>query len=521
MTELTPSNAPLPRKPRHERHQDPPTRIRNLVYQVFPDRFSASSGDPLQQERPRDIHPHLWHAGGHLNGVRARIPYLQSLGVDAVYLTPIQPAPSNHKYDATSLLGVDERFGGIPALLGLADDLRQESMGLILDAVFNHVGSQHDWVKEVLLNPRSPRALWFRQDAHTPEGMAFWRGHRSLPELDTAQSPVIQHIVDDPDGPVQYWLNHGITGFRIDCANDLGWDFCRRITQATASRRNRDPSIGCDGVIGEVMAFAASFTRRGRLDGIMNYWFREAVLGWLSGNLPTSQVQGIFEVMFRQFHHRSLIRSWNILSSHDTPRIANILPLESQRLVAFGLQFFLPGIPVLYYGEEVGMSGGADPANRLPMDWSAVDCPSDNQPSLSTAIRLMANLRRRYPVVKQGRVQVCPSDVHSGVLSFVRYNPACPVDFAILVASGPETDPRKSQTIFVPCDGMFDGLPLVDALHSQPTTQLVAKAGTIRIPSMSPNSVALYVPDPKLKSGYTFFKPCWYPNSSDRRKESP
>jgi alpha-glucosidase len=431
------------------------------------------------------------------------------MGADAIYLTPIQPAPSNHKYDADSYIGVDENLGGDEAFQRLVECTRQAKMGLIMDGVFNHVGYRHQWAVEA--REKRGRQNWFRPHPDNPETPCCWRGSRNLPELDTENPEVINALLYSDSGPFQYWSARGVTGWRLDCANDLGMDFCRIVT--SLARQIRASTGGLDdGVIGEVMAFAAQWTARGTLDGVMNYWFRETVLGLLTGQISPAMAREAFLIAFRSFSLAGLLRSWNMLSSHDTPRLAHLLPRESQRRVAFAMQYFLPGVPLLYYGEELGMQGGPDPDNRRPMDWSALD-PGATEPPLVSYLRQLAQIRSENPVLREGGVRPCIADAASGLLAFLRYNARNFTDFAVLIIN-PTDEPTPANTlVFVPSEGMFDGLPLVNQIPGNSPDIVTAKSGTLQVRHFPPMSAALYLPAPNTISGYSFHKPCYRKSS--------
>jgi alpha-glucosidase len=264
-----------------------------------------------------------------------------------------------------------------------------------------------------------------------------------------------------------------------------------------------------DGVIGEVMAFAASWTREGVLDGVMNYWFRETVLALLTGRLSSEAAERAIQIQLNQFPAAGLQRSWNILSSHDTPRLATLLPQESQRRVALALQFFLPGIPVLYYGEELGMHGGPDPDNRRPMDWSEADRTRPSPGNLTPWIQRLAKLRTEQTVLKSGEVRFGISNASSGLLTILRQNPDNPTDFAVLVVNPSDKACGAEETVLIPCEGMFDALPMVNALSDNRLDSVVAQSGSIRLRYFPAMSAALFLPAPGSIPAYNFFKPCW------------
>src|SRR5262245_38498453 len=200
-----------------------------VVYQIFVDRFASAD----RALHPIDEGGEHWtaHAGGDLDGIAARLGHVASLGADAIYLTPIFRAPSNHKYDTADFDAVDEAFGGEPAFERLVQAARAHSLGLILDGVFNHVGDRHSWARQ----RRFLRG-------------SVWRGFPSLPGLDLGD-PALREELFGESGVMARWTRRGATGWRLDCANDLGHEVCALATGAARAAGARD------GVIGEVMAF--------------------------------------------------------------------------------------------------------------------------------------------------------------------------------------------------------------------------------------------------------------------------
>ena len=229
----------------------------SVIYQVFVDRFARGSTSPRAglrdwhappEEPPRGTD----HYGGDLDGLASKLDHLVGLGADAVYLTPIFAAPSNHKYDTTDCERVDASFGGDAAFDRLAAACRARGLGLILDGVFNHVGETHAWTRERRHLLRS----------------SVWRGYGHLPEVDLAHPEARAHFFG-ADGGLARWTRRGATGWRLDCANDLGPEACSLAARAARAAGATDGTVG---TVGELMAYPAGFTPGGdRLDGVMNY----------------------------------------------------------------------------------------------------------------------------------------------------------------------------------------------------------------------------------------------------------
>ena len=212
---------------------------------------------------------------------------------DAVYLTPIFTAPSPHKYDTTDFDRVDPAFGGEAAFDRLVAACRARQLGLILDGVFNHVGAGHRW-----------RARASRLVHAAATGAATRRCASS-----TRRSAEVRRACCDV---VARWTARGATGWRLDCANDLGVPFAGELARAA-----RDAGA-VDGVIGEVMAYGAGWVRPNGLDGVMNYWLRAAALALASSSAPADQLQHALDRLAAEADARTLQRSWSLVGSHDT-----------------------------------------------------------------------------------------------------------------------------------------------------------------------------------------------------------
>jgi alpha-glucosidase len=483
---------------------------RVAIYQVFPDRFAI--GRPPSGDPPLD-HPFYrrpghslvgWgsppvrpahgrdHQGGNLDGIRERLGHLEHLGVDALYLTPIFEATSNHRYDLLDHHRVCPALGGEAAFERLARALAERGMGLVLDGVFNHVGRDHRWVVEGRHD--------LLRAGPSPGTPAAWRGHTSLAEVDVEATEVRAQLIDGPASAARHWLRRGATGWRLDCANDLGPRTCRRLTRAAAEEG------AADGVIGEVMAFAADWTADGILDGVMNYYFRESVVAALAWppRIPAVQLGENLAQLAARFPPSALLRSWNVLASHDVPRLKSALgpgPLAAERArLATLLMFAFPGVPLIYYGEELGLGGGEDPDNRGAMPW---DRPELWDGATLAWHRQLIALRRQQPALLSGDHLPAPQPGRPELLVFGRKT-AVPGQACYLVANL-AAEPVEA-LVFIPCGQLYDGLPLVDLLAPADAPRLHPGRGSleVRLPAFS---ALLLAPADDHPSGYRFFKP--------------
>lgn len=468
---------------------------RNLVFEIFVDRFAASDGSQLPSV-PEAAQAWEHHCGGTLDGIVARMPHLDRLGVELLYLTPIFRATTNHKYNTASFHEVDPAFGGDAAFNRLAAACRERGMGLILDGVFNHVGRDHEWFNRARRSRDngengSSAASYFKwSDAH-PDKYDCWRGHGSLPELELGCDELQQMLFHGENAVVREWLRRGATGWRLDCANDLGTGICSQATAVAMEER------ATDGVIGEVMSFAEAFAQPKCLSGVMNYYFRETVLRLLLGDIPAIQAAANFDRMVGAYGWEQLLHSWNVLSTHDTPRLATLISDARQRRFAFALAFSFPGVPFVFYGEAIGMQGGHDPDCRAPMVWDETQWDTES----FAFFQRLGELRKARPALQTGRYVPMPQPGRQELLVFARVIENDPGQAVLVVANA--SDKPADCVIFAPYTYFFDALPLRDLLGESPETRMIS--GCLKV-QLQPWSVALYYPDGKAIPGYDFFK---------------
>ncbi len=455
----------------------------STVYQIFVDRFEPGGPVPPQPERaaeegtvrrPFGADPDMPPTGkdlqgGTLAGIAQRLPHVCALA-DALYLTPVCRAPSNHKYDAADFDAVDEHFGGEPALTSLLAATRTEGLDVFLDAVLNHVGERHPWARD----PAYVRYL---------RGHG-WRGHGSLPEVDFAHPPARAELLT----LVGRMIARGAAGLRLDCANDLGTVFCGEIAAAIAQAGGRG------GAIGELMAWPAPFLQGGALDGVMNYWLRNALetCGVNEAQIPVAQRS--LDRLAAAVPLERLLRSWTILSSHDTRRLSDQVGFDEARArLWLAVQFAYPGTPMIYYGEEVGMRGGDDPGCRGAMIW---DEARWDLARLAHVQRLV-ELRRSLPALIEG--DYVPLDVPRGILGFARTTGH--VSDTIICVANP-TGREVKVELPLPIPGFYGALPVVDLLGG-PT--LESASSWVRV-SLPPQGVCWLSPRDEHGSAYRFWK---------------
>ncbi len=422
-----------------------------VMYQIFPDRF-FKAGDPDLTEKllPFSIHenkkdlPHFLpdetgevkncdFFGGNLQGIRKKLPYLKKIGVKVIYLNPIFKAYSNHRYDTADYKKIDEMLGNEKDFRALCKSAHRLGMKVILDGVFSHTGSNSRYFDSegvfgggAVSDPDSPYRSWFDFQEY-PEKYTSWWGIKTLPCTNEMDKGFLDYIIRDPDAVVARWLRLGADGWRLDVADELPDEFIALLRERI-KKEKKDALL-----IGEVWEDASnkvSYSKRreyftkGELDSVMNYPFRDAILNFVlekdKGSLFQRTVMDLVENYPEQVVHSLM----NLLSTHDTPRIlsllspspapgekkdragykmtkSDLLVANKRAKIAFFLQFVLPGMPSVYYGDEIGMEGFEDPFCRSFFCWESVE-----ESDLLPFVKKLCRLKNKEKPLKEGKTNI-------------------------------------------------------------------------------------------------------------------
>ena len=455
----------------YEREYISPKRFGGrIVYQIFPDRFyrkeplSAGFDDRIIHNdlnalplfRPvNGIVKNNDYFGGNLRGIIDKLPYLKSLGIGAIYLNPIFESHSNHRYDTADYMRVDPMLGDNNDFKRLCECAHSADILIVLDGVFSHTGADSVYFNKygrygknigAFNDDKSPWRSWYKWD-DSSIGYHGWWGFETLPEVNENDTGFRTFICGE-GGVIDYWLSLGADGFRLDVADELPDSFIAEIRKAV--KRWGDDKI----LIGEVWEDAAikiAYDVRRQyywgyeLDSVMNYPFREAIIEFVRGadsELFINRVMEIIENCPKPMMDLNL----NLLSTHDTDRLLTALTRrednhdrEWQSLqwlsrdeylrgvemakLAFALLLTLPGIPMIYYGDEIGMQGYSDPFNRGYFKWDDMD---DN---LYATVRNIIAMRRQNSAFVDGvLVRVFEEE---GCIAYLRKNDESTVFVAV------------------------------------------------------------------------------------------
>jgi len=480
-----------------------------IVYQVIVDRFVPSAN--LQAKRalypapkvlrdwsePAKVGVYLEDAklnsaeldfwGGDLQSLTTRLDHIQQLGADVLYLNPIHLAYTNHKYDAFDFKAISPEYGTHQQFKQLATDVHQRGMKLVLDGVFNHMGRNAPKFQDAFNNPKSPWRDWFVIGPQYAGGARVWTGFQNLPELNLENPVVRNYLYASPESVVRSYLRDGADGWRLDTAYEFSHQFLRALTDA--AHHQKPGSL----VVGEIVNYPGEWLQS--MDAVMNFGLRQIVLGVASGELSTARGARMTERMIRDAGIEPMLKSWMVIDNHDIPRIANQLPDAAQRRMVQTLQFTLPGAPNIYYGAEVGMTGGPDPENRSPMRWDLLK--ADN-PELVWMKQLIA-LRKQHRALRVGDFRLVDAEK---LYAFERYTDRA-LETVVVLAN--PTDREVTERVMVANAYLMDDTPLVDLLRPDVKSPATIGSGFITV-TVPPKTAMVLQPKERNLGGYSRYK---------------
>ncbi len=430
-------------------HTVPEWAMGATMYQIFPDRFhKAGKVDLTGKLEPYVLHENWneevqWQPkpdgrvlnndffGGNFRGIIEKLDYLASLGVTVLYLNPISKSFSSHRYDTGDYKTPDPMLGTMADFKDLCNAVHARGMKIILDGVYSHTGSDslyfnkysHFPGKGAYQSQQSPYYNWYTFYKH-PDSYHSWWDFDTLPTVNKMDPGFIDYIITGEDSVVAHWLNAGCDGFRLDVADELPGEFLNLLKKRV--RELKPDAL----VIGEVWEDASNKMAYGQhrryfldaqLDGVMNYPLRTAIINFLRDRDDGFGLYQTVMSLKENYPHSVFMANMNCLGTHDSPRILTALmddfdgsradkakrrlsPQQSivaqeRLLMASFLQFMLPGMPSIYYGDEAGMEGYKDPFNRRPYPWGQED------PELLAHFRQLGCLRKENPALRLGDIQ--------------------------------------------------------------------------------------------------------------------
>ena len=474
----------------YEKRHTPAWFGEGVTYQIFPDRYCRLSvPNPAGMIGDRWVHEDWYENpawmpeggevknrdffGGSLAGVAAHLDDLAALGVSTLYFCPIFESASNHRYNTADYMKIDPMLGTEKDFKRLCAEAKKRGIRVLLDGVFNHTGSQSIYFNADGFYPtlgaaqskESPYYDWF-QFSSWPGSYDAWWGISTLPNVREDCPGYVDYIITGENSIVKRWLRAGASGWRLDVADELPDEFIEQLRSAV---EETDPDALVLGEVWEDASNKISYSRRrkyfqGReLHGVMNYPFRTALLNYLLDG-PAEDFKEAMETIRENYPPAAFYSAMNFLGTHDTPRVLTVLggvPLPEgrdaqstfhlspvqreaglERLhVAAAILFTFPGSPMVYYGDEAGMEGAADPFNRRTYPWG-----HENQ-ALLAWFRRLGQLRKDRASLRRGALRWL--EAQGPLLAYVRET--CDEATATLVNAGPE-----ERTVSLPGGGFRD-----------------------------------------------------------------
>jgi cyclomaltodextrinase / maltogenic alpha-amylase / neopullulanase len=396
--------------------------------------FKPKSGDGSDDVYNNDFF------GGDLAGITEKLDYIKGLGANTIYMTPIFKAPSNHKYDTADYTQIDPYFGSEADFVKLTDEAKKRDMRVILDTSLNHVGSDSlyfdrygNYAKTGVgafannqVNAKSPYASWFTFDptkSKPEQQFKGWTGIVDLPEIDKSSSSFRAFAYGNADSVMKRWLDRGAGGWRMDVAPWVPDDFWRE--WRSAIKAHRPDAI----TVSEAWFDCSKYLLGDMFDSTMNYIFRNVVQEYAMGG-DARKLYGNLELLREAYPPQALYALMNLLSSHDQARAlhhfgfrdgasdAAVIALAKQRLrLAVFFQMIYPGAPTIYYGDEVGVTGGDDPYNRATYPWEDTGGKPDS--ALLADFKRFTKMRNDHAVLRRGSIDA-PIYVDSNVIVLLR-----------------------------------------------------------------------------------------------------
>ena len=407
-----------------------------IVYQIFPDRFATD----------KKVDPKLWYKSpmhpksklhGNLRGIINNMDYLKELGVDIIYMTPIFRSNSNHKYDTIDYYQIDPDFGTKDDLRELVNVAHQNNMRVILDGVFNHTSPKFFAFEDLVANNENSKYVdWYYPESFPikttgkPNFLTFGY-YGGMPKLNCSNLDVRNYIYD----VVTYWIREcNIDGWRLDAADEVSHDFWKQL-------RKKIKSIKPDAlIIGEIWHYTSSYLQGDEWDTIMNYNFRTSVADYFATHkIHATDFINEFGYIRGYSHTKVHQILWNLIGSHDTGRFLHCANERKEALkLAVAMQMITPGMPMIYYGDEVGLTGGQDPDCRRGMLWDETRQDKD----LLNWYKKLIRIRKEHSCLTDGNIKYLEINNEDDLIVMRAYNESD--ELYIIIHNGENTVKVKS-----------------------------------------------------------------------------
>ena len=396
--------------------------------------YRPGSGDGSDDQWSNDFY------GGDIAGIIQKLDYIRSVGANTLYITPLFTASSNHKYDTADWKHIDPHFGSNADFARLCREAARRGIRVLPDASLNHSGADSIYFDRFgtrggqgafaggRINPASPYASWYTFDAtqaQPDKQYKGWVGVADLPEMNKADPSYRAFAYGAADSVTRTWLRLGASGWRMDVAPWVPDDFWRE--WRTVVKQAKPDAL----TVSEAWWDSSKFFLGDEFDSTMNYVFRNALLDYANGG-DARLLAANLEHLREAYPPQSFSALMNLLSTHDTPRSLHVLGdvdgqstpeqvavAKSRLRLALFFQMTYPGAPAIFYGDEVGMTGGADPLNRGTYPWA--DRGGHPDAALLADVRRLTQLRARLPVLRHGTL-LAPLQVDEHVVVLARHD---------------------------------------------------------------------------------------------------
>ncbi len=377
-----------------------------LFYQIFVERFNDGdeSNNPRKYLEGEKKPEHCCLYGGDLQGIIDKLDYLDDLGVNGLYLTPIFESPTNHKYDTTDYFKIDKYFGTKELMVELVEKAHQKNIKIVLDCVFNHSGQNFAQFQDVVKNGEKSKYYdWFYIKKYSPnfdemeyDSFAFVK---NMPKINTANKEARKFLLD----VVEYWTEGtNIDGWRLDVSDEIEMDFWIDFRKLVKGINNQ--AI----IIGENWHNSYAWLTGNRFDCVMNYPVTKACVDFFAHNkIDTQKFCDDISNILMWYSEQVNLSQLNFLDSHDTPRLLTLCKNNKSRVyIALAFLYSYIGIPCIYYGTEVGLNGGEDQDCRQMFDWNENTWDKE---TLSFTKQLI-NIRKDNIALREGKIRLWVKD---------------------------------------------------------------------------------------------------------------
>lgn len=445
----------------------------SVAYQVFPDRFFNGNSDGSFGDCRNDIIKRGWDEqpfykaeqfggeykandffGGNICGIEQKLPYLADLGISVIYLNPIFRAYSNHKYDTGSYEEIDPMFGTEEDFKSLCRTAEKYGIRIILDGVFNHTGSDSMYFNKngtydgagAYQSQNSPYYGWYRF-SNWPEEYESWWGMKTLPQVEEQSEDYRKYLLSGDNAIIKKWLKNGASGWRLDVADELPDFFIAELRENAKSEKSESV------IIGEVWEDASNKVAYGErrkyfmgngLDSVMNYPMRNALIDAVLGKINAEELDMRLMSLKENYPPCAYYSLLNMVSSHDVERVMTLMSgapsryevdrdfqanyhidenayntARARAAVLLAMQMTLPGVPCIFYGDEIGMTGYGDPFCRATFPWDDMN-KYDKTGTVFENYKSLIALRNNNSALSTGEFETVYKV--GGVYAYIRYD---------------------------------------------------------------------------------------------------